>query len=108
MVEVGGQIIEVDEVGDEVPQVGATGLAATGFQVHGSGREPPVFLGATGVEAGSIDAHEKGKFIKRLIDRRLPNEEEVEHHRLTHLPCRSWRPECVKAKGKDLEPQGRQ
>ena len=61
-VEVGGEIMEVDEVGDEVPQVGATGLGATGFQVHGSGREPPVILGATGVEAGRIDAHEEGKF----------------------------------------------
>ena len=25
MVEVGGEVMEVDEVGDEVPQVGATG-----------------------------------------------------------------------------------
>ena len=89
MVEVGGEVMEVDEVGDEVPQVGATGLGATG-------------LGTTGAEAGRIDAHEEGKFIKRLVDPRLPTEEEVETHRLTHLPYRSWCPECAKAKGKDL------
>ena len=51
--------MEVNEVGDEVPQVGATGLGATG-------------LGATGVEAGRVNALEEGKFIKRLIDPRLP------------------------------------
>ena len=64
MVEVSGEIMEVDDVGeDEVPQVGATGL------------------GTTGAEAGRIDAHEEGKFIKRLVDPRLPTEEEVETHK---------------------------
>ena len=104
---------EVDGGGDGVPQVGdtglgatslgTTGLGATGFQGHGSGQEPPVILGATGVEAGRIDAHEEGKFIKRLVDPRLPTEEEVENHMLTHLPYRNWCPECGKAKGKDLD-----
>ena len=98
MVEVGGEIVEVDEVGDDVaqevvPQVGATGAGATD-------------LGATGVEAGRIDAHEEGKFVKRLIDPRLPTEEEVAHHELTHLPYRNWCPACVKAKGKDLDHRG--
>ena len=75
----------------EVPQVGATG-----FQVQGSGREPPVILGPTGVEAGRVDAQEEGRLIKRLIDPQLPTEEEVEHHKLTHLPYRNWCPDCVK------------
>ena len=44
--------------------------------------------------------------MKRLIDPRLPTEEEVEHHKLTHLPYRNWCPECVKAKGKDLDHRG--
>ena len=74
MVEVGGKVIEIHEVGDEVPQevpqVGATGvLSATGV------------LGATGFEAGRVDAQEEGKFVKRLIDPRLLTEEEVAHHR---------------------------
>ena len=83
MVEVGGEIMEVDEVGDEVPQVGTTG-----------------------VEAGRTDAHEEGEFIKRLVDPRLPTEEEVKNHRVTHSPYRNWCPECVKAKGKDLDHMG--
>ena len=87
MVEVGGKVIEIDEVGDhvpqEVPQVGAKGvLSATGV------------LGATGFEAGRVDAQEEGKFVKRLIDPRLPTEEEVAHHELTHLPFRNWCPVC--------------
>ena len=73
MVEVGGKIIEIDviddEVPQEVPQVGAAGV-----------------LGATGFEAGRVDAQEEGKFVKRLIDPRLPTEEEVAHHELTQLP----------------------
>ena len=60
-------------------------------------------MGAIGVEAGRVDAHEEGKFIKWLIDPRLPTEEEVENHRLTHLPYRNWCPECVKAKRKELD-----
>ena len=66
MVEVGGEVMEADEVGNEVPRVGATGLGATGFQGHGCGREPPSILGTTGVEAGRVDAYEEDKFVKRL------------------------------------------
>ena len=87
MVEVGGKVIEIDEVDDEVPQ------------------EVPQ-VGATGFEAGRVDTHEEGKFVKRLIDPRLPTEEEVAQHELTHLPYRNWCPACVKAKGKDLDHRG--
>ena len=93
MVEVGGKIKEINdidnEVPQEVPQVGATGV-----------------LGATGFEAGRVDAQEEGKFVKRLIDPRLPTEEEVAHHELTHLPYRNWCPVCVKAMGRDLDHRG--
>ncbi len=41
--------------------------------------------------------------VTKIIDPRLPTEEEVEQHRLTHLPYRKWCPECVTAKGKDLD-----
>ena len=86
MVEVGGKITDIDvidEVPQEVPQVGATGV-----------------LGGTGFEAGRVDAQEEGKFVKRLVDPRLPTEDEVAHHELTHVPYRNWCPVCVKAKGR--------
>ena len=62
----------------EVPQVGAAGV-----------------LGATGFEAGRVDAQDEGKFVKRLISSRLPTEEEGAQHDLTHLPYRNWCPVCV-------------
>ena len=40
MVEVDDEIMEVDEVGDEVPQVAAAGLGAASFQGHGRPRTP--------------------------------------------------------------------
>ena len=57
ILEAGGKAIEIDEVGDEVPQevpqVGATG-------VLGATRA----LGATGFEAGRVEAHEEPTFVK--------------------------------------------
>ena len=40
---------------------------------------------------------------KRMLDPRLPSQEEVDRHNLTHLPYRNWCPICVKAKGKDMD-----
>ena len=79
MVEVGGKVMEVGEVGEAEEGMGG---------------------GLQGDEAGRLGAEEEGRFIKRLIDPRLPTEEEVEHHKRTHLPYRNWCPECVKAKGR--------
>ena len=64
MVEVGGKVIEIDEVGDEVPQE-APQVVATGV------------LGATGFEAGRVNASEGGNFVRAMVDPRLPTEEEV-------------------------------
>ena len=91
MVEVGGKVIEVCEVEDEVPleDAGATGV-----------------LGAAGFEAGRVNASEGGNFVRAMVDPRLPTEEEVANHELTHLPYRNWCPACVKAKGKDLDHRG--
>ena len=107
MVEVGGKVIEVDGVDDE--DEGATGFkvedaGATGFEVEDAGATG--VLGATGFEAGRVDASEGGNFVRKMVDARLPTEEEVANHELTHLPYRNWCPACVKAKGKDLDHRG--
>ena len=74
MVEVGGKVIEVCEVEDEVPlEVPLEDAGAAGV------------LGATGFEAGRVDASEGGNFVRAMVDPRLPTEEEVAHHELTHL-----------------------
>ena len=91
MVEVGGKVIDVDgsEDGAQMEDAGATGG-----------------LGATGCEAGRVNASEGGNFVRAMVDPRLPTEEEVANHELTHLPYRNWCPACVKAKGKDLDHKG--
>ena len=88
MVEAGGKVVEVGQVGE-------VGEVDEGMEGQ-----------AQRAEAGRIGAEEGGRFIKRLVDPRLPTEEEVEHHKLTHLPYRNWCPACVKAKGKDLDHRG--
>ena len=44
--------------------------------------------------------------MRAMVDPRLPTEEEVANHELTHLPYRNWCPACVKAKVKDLNHRG--
>ena len=81
MVEVGGKVIEVDELGEEVPlEVPLEDAGATGV-LGGAG-----VLGATGFEAGRVNASEGGNFVRAMVDPRLPTEEEVANHELTHLP----------------------
>jgi hypothetical protein len=41
--------------------------------------------------------------VRKLIDPRLPNEEEVRDHYRFHIPYRNWCPICVKAKGRDMD-----
>ena len=95
MLEVGGKVIEVDEVEEEVPlEVPLEDAGATSV------------LGATGFEAGRVNASEGGNFVRAMVDPRLLTEEEVANHELTHLPYRNWCPACVKAKGKDLDHRG--
>ena len=48
-------------------------------------------------------ANEKERGTRRLVDPRLPTEEEKRDHELTHIPYRNWCPHCVRGRGKDLD-----
>ena len=37
---------------------------------------------------------------RKLLDPKLPSQQEVDEHCLTHLPYRNWCPYCVQGKGK--------
>ena len=37
---------------------------------------------------------------RHVRDIRLPSQEEVDKHNLTHLPFRNWCPRCMKGRGK--------
>ena len=61
--------------------------------------EPP----AQGDSQPSSIAHEEGEEGVEPVARRTehkPSDREVEQHMLTHLPFRSWCPQCVKGKSK--------
>ena len=50
-----------------------------------------------GVEANRLRIKEEsGGIMRKLLDPRLPNKEEVKEHELSgHLPYRNWCPHCV-------------
>ena len=41
--------------------------------------------------------------IKPMLDPKLPCQEEVRQHYLTHMPYRNWCPHCVRGRGKEME-----
>ena len=55
-----------------------------------------------GEAAERIGLEKEGKFVKKLIDPKLPTKEEVETHNLMgHAEYRNWCEICVKAWGRD-------
>ena len=41
--------------------------------------------------------------IKPMLDPRLPSEDEVRQHYLTHMPYGNWCPHCVRGRGKEMD-----
>ena len=57
-----------------------------------------------GEEGERIGLEEEGEFVRKMLDPKLPTQEEVDKHwTMGHIPYRNWCPICVKAKGKDLD-----
>ena len=48
-------------------------------------------------------AKEQERGTRKLVDPRLPTEEERLEHEKTHIPYRNWCPHCVRGRGKDLD-----
>ena len=56
-----------------------------------------------GQECERIGLAKEDEGFKRLLDPKLPTEQEVEDHYMGgHLPYRNWCPVCVRAKGKEM------
>ena len=54
--------------------------------------------------AERIGLEKEGKFIRKLIDPKLPTQEEVNMHNLMgHVEYRSWCGICVRCRGKDMD-----
>ena len=41
--------------------------------------------------------------VRKMLDPRLPSEDEVRDHYRFHIPYRNWCPICVQAKGRDTD-----
>ena len=41
--------------------------------------------------------------VRTILDPKLPSEDEVRQHYLTHMPYRNWCPHCVRGRGKEME-----
>ena len=41
--------------------------------------------------------------VKKMIDPKLPSDEEVRDHYRFHIPYRNWCPICIKSKGRDAD-----
>ena len=55
------------------------------------------------MEPGKVERDEGGARWRAIGDPRLPSQQEVEEHYLTHVPYRNWCPHCVRGRGKDLD-----
>ena len=47
------------------------------------------------------------RIVKRMLDPKLPSEEEVDAHNITHIPYRNWCHHCIKGRGKEMNHQKR-
>jgi hypothetical protein len=68
---------------------------------------PEVRCGVCGVEEEvEVEAEdviaEEAREVRKMHDPKMPTKDEVEMHRLTHLPYRSWCEECVKGRGVEM------
>ena len=52
--------------------------------------------GASG-EAGDLEAAEETHPVRAVRAPQMPTQQEIDLHRVSHLPYRSWCPECVEA-----------
>ena len=79
-----------------------------GGEVLGHEEEEEVEKEETGIKGEKVfEAERRGaneeREVRRLVDPRLPTEEEKKFHDLTHIPYRNWCPHCVRGRGKDLD-----
>ena len=56
-----------------------------------------------GAACERIVAEKEEDVIRMLKDPKLPTQDEVDKHNLTHLPFRDWCPICIKAKGREMD-----
>ena len=54
-------------------------------------------------EDAQEDVSEAKKRIRKMLDPKLPTQDEIDLHMLSHLPYRNWCEHCVKGRGKEMD-----
>ena len=77
-------------------------------QIHGVEGQ----VGTDDEEHGDLQAERPGEDRgaaktrwKRMLDPRLPSQEDIDLHMMTHLPYRNWCEHCVKGRAKEMNHQ---
>ena len=60
----------------------------------------PVWKSISPVEVDEADENDEEKKVQMLPDPGAPTEQEIQRHEVTHLPYRSWCPQCVKGRAR--------
>ena len=61
-------------------------------------------VGDEGEEGERLRLEAEDKFVRKLVDPKLPSKDEVDKHYLMgHIPYRNWCPICVKSFGKEMD-----
>ena len=81
--------------GDSDEELGIGALGSGDPYVHGGGEY-------SAEEDKGSDGDAGLRKCVRMQDPKLPSKEEVEEHKLTHLPDRSWCRHCVRGRGKEM------
>ena len=55
-----------------------------------------------GEEDKEDEAENGQRHAKKIQDPKLPSEEEIKQHEITHLPYRSWCRHCVRGRGREF------
>ena len=45
---------------------------------------------------------QEARKVKKMMDPKLPTQDEIEEHNLTHLPFRNWCRHCIKGRGREM------
>ena len=80
-------------------------VSAVGDEAAPKSSEEPSAEAEENGERGEEETDETAerREIVKMSDPREPSEDERREHNLTHLPFRSWRPHCVRGRGREAD-----
>ena len=78
-------------------------VGAVGDEAAAKSSEEPSAEAEENEEQEETDESAERREIVKMSDPREPSEDERRERNLTHLPFRSWRPHCVRGRGREAD-----